>query len=152
MKCFRREQQSGYKTSKKRLVHPLLKAHERFPRRRNTSLNQTSNSPATTAPPSPSSGASPSPVKATLVTQLNNSNQPETVLVPSNNSFKQRKYKHRRVGSGCGISSSPRSSPNRERRVTFFVLLVVLFCCILLSFKLKTLNVFSERGNSSAVH
>lgn len=51
-----------------------------------------------------------------MYTQLNESNQPETVLAP-NNSFKQRKYRHRRVGSGCGVNSSPRSSPHRERKV-----------------------------------
>lgn len=109
---IKREQQSGHKSGKKRLVHPLLKAQERLHRRRNPFLHVSSSSTPTT-PPSPTD-APQSPVKATLCTQLNNSNQPETVLVPGN-SFK-KKYRHRRVGSGCGISSSPKSSPNRERK------------------------------------
>ncbi|XP_023289742.1 mitogen-activated protein kinase kinase kinase 12 isoform X2 [Orussus abietinus] len=112
---IKREQQSGYKQCKKRLVHPLLKAQERLHRRRNPTV-QLSTSSTPTTPPSPTDSPQ-SPVKATLYTQLNESNQPETVLAPSN-SFKQRKYRHRRVGSGCGISSTPRSSPHRERKST----------------------------------
>lgn len=112
--CLRREQQStGYKQYKKRLVRPLLKAQERLYRRRNGTVQFSSSTPTT--PPSPTDSPQ-SPVKATMYTQLNESNQPETVLAPSN-SFKQRKYRHRRVGSGCGLSSSPRSSPHRERKV-----------------------------------
>ncbi|XP_018311813.1 mitogen-activated protein kinase kinase kinase 13 isoform X3 [Mycetomoellerius zeteki] len=112
--CLRREQQStGYKQYKKRLVRPLLKAQERLYRRRNGTV-QFSTSSTPTTPPSPTDSPQ-SPVKATMYTQLNESNQPETVLA-SNNSFKQRKYRHRRVGSGCGVSSSPRSSPHRERK------------------------------------
>ncbi|XP_015607063.1 mitogen-activated protein kinase kinase kinase 12 isoform X2 [Cephus cinctus] len=110
---IKREQQSGYKQSKKRIVHPLLKAQERLHRRRNPTV-QFSTSSTPTTPPSPVDSPQ-SLVKATLYTQLNESNQPETVLAPSN-SFKQRKYRHRRVGSGCGVSSSPRSSPHRERK------------------------------------
>ncbi|XP_025990472.1 mitogen-activated protein kinase kinase kinase 12 isoform X1 [Solenopsis invicta] len=111
--CLRREQQStGYKQYKKRLVRPLLKAQERLYRRRNGTVQFSSSTPTT--PPSPTDSPQ-SPVKATMYTQLNESNQPETVLA-SNNSFKQRKYRHRRVGSGCGLSSSPRSSPHRERK------------------------------------
>jgi len=110
----RREQQSGYKQCKKHLVRPLLKAQERLYRRRNGTV-QFSTSSTPTTPPSPADSPQ-SPVKATMYTQLNESNQPETVLAPSN-SFKQRKYRHRRVGSGCGLSSSPRSSPHRERKV-----------------------------------
>ncbi|XP_015509482.1 mitogen-activated protein kinase kinase kinase 12 isoform X1 [Neodiprion virginianus] len=112
----KREQQTGYKQSKKRLVHPLLKAQERFHRKRNPTINLSTSSTPTT-PPSPSAESPQSPVKATLYTQLNESNQPETVLAPSN-SFKQRKYRHRRVGSGCGVSSSPRTSPHHERKNT----------------------------------
>lgn len=93
---LRREQQNGYKQCKKRLVHPLLKAQERFHRRRNPTI-QFSTSSTPTTPPSPTD-CPQSPVKATMYTQLNESNQPETVLAPSN-SFKQRKYRHRRVGS-----------------------------------------------------
>ncbi|XP_011700959.1 PREDICTED: mitogen-activated protein kinase kinase kinase 12 isoform X4 [Wasmannia auropunctata] len=112
--CLRREQQStGYKQYKKRLVRPLLKAQERLYRRRNGTV-QFSTSSTPTTPPSPTDSPQ-SPVKATMYTQLNESNQPETVLA-SSNSFKQRKYRHRRVGSGCGVSSSPRSSPHRERK------------------------------------
>ncbi|KYN14668.1 Mitogen-activated protein kinase kinase kinase 12 [Trachymyrmex cornetzi] len=112
--CLRREQQStGYKQYKKRLVRPLLKAQERLYRRRSGTV-QFSTSSTPTTPPSPTDSPQ-SPVKATMYTQLNESNQPETVLA-SNNSFKQRKYRHRRVGSGCGVSSSPRSSPHRERK------------------------------------
>ncbi|XP_018049022.1 PREDICTED: mitogen-activated protein kinase kinase kinase 13 isoform X5 [Atta colombica] len=112
---IKREQQStGYKQYKKRLVRPLLKAQERLYRRRNGTV-QFSTSSTPTTPPSPTDSPQ-SPVKATMYTQLNESNQPETVLA-SNNSFKQRKYRHRRVGSGgCGVSSSPRSSPHRERK------------------------------------
>ncbi|KAL0122800.1 hypothetical protein PUN28_007473 [Cardiocondyla obscurior] len=111
---IKREQQStGYKQYKKRLVRPLLKAQERLYRRRNGTL-QFSTSSTPTTPPSPTDSPQ-SPVKATMYTQLNESNQPETILAPSN-SFKQRKYRHRRVGSGCGLSSSPRSSPHRERK------------------------------------
>jgi len=110
----RREQQSGYKQCKKHLVRPLLKAQERLYRRRNGTV-QFSTSSTPTTPPSPADSPQ-SPIKATMYTQLNESNQPETVLAPSN-SFKQRKYRHRRVGSGCGLSSSPRSSPHRERKV-----------------------------------
>ncbi|XP_060832580.1 mitogen-activated protein kinase kinase kinase 12 isoform X1 [Bombus pascuorum] len=110
---IKREQQSGYKQCKKRLVHPLIKAQERLHRRRNPQFS-TSSTPTT--PPSPTD-CPQTPIKATMCTQLNESNQPETVLVP-NNSFKQRKYRHRRVGSGCGINSSPRSSPHRERKST----------------------------------
>lgn len=110
---IKREQQStGYKQYKKRLVRPLLKAQERLYRRRNGTVQFSSSTPTT--PPSPTDSPQ-SPVKATMYTQLNESNQPETVLA-SNNSFKQRKYRHRRVGSGCGLSSSPRSSPHRERK------------------------------------
>ncbi|XP_024874348.1 mitogen-activated protein kinase kinase kinase 13 isoform X6 [Temnothorax curvispinosus] len=113
---IKREQQStGYKQYKKRLVRPLLKAQERLYRRRNGTV-QFSTSSTPTTPPSPTDSPQ-SPVKATMYTQLNESNQPETVLAPSN-SFKQRKYRHRRVGSGCGLSSSPRSSPHRERKST----------------------------------
>ncbi|XP_011641942.1 mitogen-activated protein kinase kinase kinase 12 isoform X1 [Pogonomyrmex barbatus] len=112
--CLRREQQStGYKQYKKRLVRPLLKAQERLYRRRNGTV-QFSTSSTPTTPPSPTDSPQ-SPVKATMCTQLNESNQPETILA-SSNSFKQRKYRHRRVGSGCGLSSSPRSSPHRERK------------------------------------
>lgn len=114
----RREQQTGYKQCKKRLTHPLLKAQERLKRRRNPTIHLSTSSTPTT-PPSPAESPQ-SPVKATLYTQLNESNQPETVLVPSN-SFKQRKYRHRRVGSGCGVSSSPRTSPHHERKVNDFV-------------------------------
>ncbi|XP_043286954.1 mitogen-activated protein kinase kinase kinase 12 isoform X2 [Venturia canescens] len=110
----KREQQSGYKQYKKRLVHPLLKAQERMQRRRNATVKLSSSSTPTT--PSSPIDSPQSPVKATLYTQLNNSNQPETVVVAPNNSFKQKKYRHRRVGSGCGVSSSPRSSPHRERK------------------------------------
>lgn len=111
---IKREQQStGYKQYKKRLVRPLLKAQERLYRRRNGTV-QFSTSSTPTTPPSPTDSPQ-SPVKATMYTQLNESNQPETVLA-SSNSFKQRKYRHRRVGSGCGVSSSPRSSPHRERK------------------------------------
>ncbi|XP_014612785.1 PREDICTED: serine/threonine-protein kinase 3 isoform X4 [Polistes canadensis] len=49
-------------------------------------------------------------------TQLNEANQPETVLASNINNFKQWKYRHRRVGSGCGASCSPKSSPLRERK------------------------------------
>ncbi|KAM0732731.1 Mitogen-activated protein kinase kinase kinase 12 [Formica fusca] len=112
--CLRREQQStGYKQYKKRLVRPLLKAQERLYRKRNGTV-QFSTSSTPTTPPSPTDSPQ-SPVKAIMYTQLNESNQPETILA-SNNSFKQRKYRHRRVGSGCGLSSSPRSSPHRERK------------------------------------
>ncbi|XP_014487102.1 PREDICTED: mitogen-activated protein kinase kinase kinase 12 isoform X1 [Dinoponera quadriceps] len=111
----RREQQSGYKQCKKRLVRPLLKAQERLYRKRNGTVHLSTSSTPTT-PPSPTD-LPQSPVKAIMYTQLNESNQPETVLAPSN-SFKQRKYRHRRVGSGCGVSSSPRSSPHRERKST----------------------------------
>lgn len=110
----RREQQSGYKQCKKRLVRPLLKAQERLYRKRNGTMHLSTSSTPTT-PPSPTD-LPQSPVKATMYTQLNESNQPETILA-SSNSFKQRKYRHRRVGSGCGMSSSPRSSPHRERKV-----------------------------------
>ncbi|XP_032455007.1 mitogen-activated protein kinase kinase kinase 13 isoform X1 [Nasonia vitripennis] len=111
---MKREQQSSvHKPSKKRIVHPLLKCQERLNRRRNPTI-QFSSSP--TSPPSPGAESSQSPVKATMYTQLNDSNKPETVVVPSGSSFKQKKYRHRRVGSGCGISSSPRSSPQRERK------------------------------------
>ncbi|KAH0947764.1 hypothetical protein HN011_002296 [Eciton burchellii] len=110
---IKREQQSGYKQCKKHLVRPLLKAQERLYRRRNGTV-QFSTSSTPTTPPSPADSPQ-SPIKATMYTQLNESNQPETVLAPSN-SFKQRKYRHRRVGSGCGLSSSPRSSPHRERK------------------------------------
>ncbi|XP_076225107.1 mitogen-activated protein kinase kinase kinase 13 wallenda isoform X5 [Nomia melanderi] len=112
---IKREQQNGYKQCKKRLVHPLLKAQERLHRRRNPTT-QFSTSSTPTTPPSPTD-CPQSPVKATIYTQLNESNQPETILAP-NSSFKQRKYRHRRVGSGCGVSSSPRSSPHRERKST----------------------------------
>ncbi|XP_012522511.1 mitogen-activated protein kinase kinase kinase 13 isoform X5 [Monomorium pharaonis] len=113
---IKREQQTtGYKQYKKRLVRPLLKAQERLYRRRNGTAQFSSSTPTT--PPSPTADSPQSPVKATMYTQLNESNQPETVLA-SNNSFKQRKYRHRRVGSGCGLSSSPRSSPHRERKST----------------------------------
>ncbi|KAG7197645.1 hypothetical protein KM043_016469 [Ampulex compressa] len=112
---IKREQQSGYKQCKKRLVHPLLKAQERLHRRRNP-VAQFSTSSTPTTPPSPTESQQ-SPVKAVTYAQLNEANQPETVLA-QNNSFKQRKYRHRRVGSGCGISSSPRSSPHRERKNT----------------------------------
>ena len=111
---IKKERQLGYKQCKKRLVHPLLKAQERLHRKRNPNLHVSTSSTPTT-PPSPTTDSPPSPIKATLCTQLNSSNQPETVLVPSS-SFKQKKYRHRRVGSGCGISSSPRSSPHRERK------------------------------------
>ncbi|XP_029173027.1 mitogen-activated protein kinase kinase kinase 12 isoform X2 [Nylanderia fulva] len=111
---IKREQQStGYKQYKKRLVRPLLKAQERLYRKRNGTV-QFSTSSTPTTPPSPTDSPQ-SPIKALMYTQLNESNQPETVLA-SNNSFKQRKYRHRRVGSGCGVSSSPRSSPYRERK------------------------------------
>ncbi|XP_011063669.1 PREDICTED: mitogen-activated protein kinase kinase kinase 13 isoform X8 [Acromyrmex echinatior] len=110
---IKREQSTGYKQYKKRLVRPLLKAQERLYRRRSGTV-QFSTSSTPTTPPSPTDSPQ-SPVKATMYTQLNESNQPETVLA-SNNSFKQRKYRHRRVGSGCGVSSSPRSSPHRERK------------------------------------
>ncbi|XP_012223311.1 mitogen-activated protein kinase kinase kinase 12 isoform X4 [Linepithema humile] len=111
---IKREQQStGYKQYKKRLVRPLLKAQERLYRRRNGTM-QFSTSSTPTTPPSPTDSPQ-SPVKVTMYTQLNESNQPETILAP-NNSFKQRKYRHHRVGSGCGLSSSPRSSPHRERK------------------------------------
>jgi mitogen-activated protein kinase kinase kinase 13 len=109
----RREQQSGHKQGKKRIVHPLLKCQERLNRRRNTTIQFSSSSLA--SPLSPTN-LPQSPVKATLCTQLNDSNKPETVILPGN--FKQRKFRHRRVGSGCGISSSPRSSPQRERKVS----------------------------------
>ncbi|XP_048515240.1 mitogen-activated protein kinase kinase kinase 12 isoform X1 [Athalia rosae] len=109
----KREQQTGYKQCKKRLVHPLLKAQERLHRRRNPTIPVSTSSTPTT-PPSPVESPQ-SPVKATLYTQLNESNQPVTVLAPAN-SFKQRKYRHRRVGSGCGVSSSPRTSPHHERK------------------------------------
>ncbi|XP_011495720.1 PREDICTED: mitogen-activated protein kinase kinase kinase 13 [Ceratosolen solmsi marchali] len=108
---MKREQQSGHKQSKKRIVHPLLKCQERLNRRRNTTIQFSSSNP--TSPLSPAN-LPLSPVKATLCTQLNDANKPETVILP--NSFKQRKFRHRRVGSGCGISSSPRSSPQRERK------------------------------------
>ncbi|CAL1680351.1 unnamed protein product [Lasius platythorax] len=111
---IKREQQStGYKQYKKRLVRPLLKAQERLYRKRNGTV-QFSTSSTPTTPPSPTDSPQ-SPVKAIMYTQLNESNQPETVLA-SSSSFKQRKYRHRRVGSGCGLSSSPRSSPHRERK------------------------------------
>lgn len=111
---IKREQQStGYKQYKKRLVRPLLKAQERLYRKRCGTV-QFSTSSTPTTPPSPTDSPQ-SPVKAIMYTQLNESNQPETVLA-SSNSFKQRKYRHRRVGSGCGVSSSPRSSPHRERK------------------------------------
>lgn len=111
----RREQQSGYKQCKKRLVRPLLKAQERLYHRRNATV-QFSTSSTPTTPPSPTDTPQNSPVKAIMYTQLNESNQPETVLA-LNNSSRQRKYRHHRVGSGCGINSSPRSSPYCERKV-----------------------------------
>lgn len=114
---IKREQHSGYKQCKKRIVHPLLKAQERLNRKRHLMLNVSTSSTPTT-PPSPTDSPQ-SPMKATLCTQLNNSNKPETVLVASSSSsFKQKKYRHRRVGSGCGVSSSPKSSPHRERKST----------------------------------
>ncbi|XP_058790760.1 mitogen-activated protein kinase kinase kinase 13 isoform X2 [Phymastichus coffea] len=111
---LKREQQTGYKTCKKRVVYgPLLKYQERKKNQsRNPMIQFSSSSPA--SPPSPISPQSP--VKATMCTQLNDSNKPETTIVPSSSNFKQRKYRHRRVGSGCGITSSPRSSPQRERK------------------------------------
>lgn len=117
LSCYicRREQQSGYKQCKKRLVHPLLKAQERLYRRRNPTI-QFSTSSTPTTPSSPVDYPL-SPAKATTFTQLNEANQPETVLASNNNNFKQWKYRHRRVGSGCGVSCSPRSSPHRERKV-----------------------------------
>ena len=100
----------------------MQKAQDRLNRRRNpTASFLTSSSPALSQIPCDS--VIHNPVKASLCTQLNNSNKPETVLV-HNSSFKQRKLRHRRVGSGCGISSSPRSSPQRERKVTIFVFVV----------------------------
>ena len=112
---IKREQHSGYKQCKKRIVHPLLKAQERLNRKRHLMLNVSTSSTPTTPPSLTDSPQSP--MKATLCTQLNNSNKPETVLMPSS-SFKQKKYRHRRVGSGCGVSSSPKSSPQRERKST----------------------------------
>ncbi|XP_015121715.1 mitogen-activated protein kinase kinase kinase 13 isoform X3 [Diachasma alloeum] len=112
----KREQQSGGKQYRKRLVHPLLPFKERLPKRRNNLVQSSSTTPTT--PPSPQDTPT-SPMKATLCTQLNNSNQPETVVLPSansNSSFKQKKYRHRRVGSGGIASASPRSSPHRERK------------------------------------
>ncbi|KAL2751538.1 mitogen-activated protein kinase kinase kinase 13 isoform X1 [Vespula maculifrons] len=111
---IKREQQSGYKQCKKRLVHPLLKAQERLYRRRNPTI-QFSTSSTPTTPSSPVDYPL-SPAKATTFTQLNEANQPETVLASNNNNFKQWKYRHRRVGSGCGVNCSPRSSPHRERK------------------------------------
>ncbi|XP_034946689.1 mitogen-activated protein kinase kinase kinase 13 [Chelonus insularis] len=112
----KRERESSYKQCKKRLVHPLLKAQERLHRRRNAH-QQSSSTTTPTTPPSPTDSPQ-SPVKATLCTQINEcTNQPETVVVPNNNgSFKQKKYRHRRVGSGGIIAVSPRSSPHRERK------------------------------------
>ncbi|XP_066592561.1 mitogen-activated protein kinase kinase kinase 13 isoform X2 [Prorops nasuta] len=110
---IKREQQTGYKQSKKRFVNPLLKAQERLHRRRNPAT-QFSTSSTPTTPSSPMNSPQ-SPVKATICTHLNESNQPETILVV-NNSVKQRKYRHRRVGSGCGVSVSPKSSPHRDRK------------------------------------
>ncbi|XP_011299586.1 mitogen-activated protein kinase kinase kinase 13 isoform X2 [Fopius arisanus] len=110
------EQLSGGKQYRKRLVHPLKQIKERLPNRRNNRAQSSSTTPTT--PPSPQDPPT-SPLKATLCTQLNNSNQPETVLFPSansNSSFKQKKYRHRRVGSGGLVSASPRSSPHRERK------------------------------------
>ncbi|XP_020299603.1 mitogen-activated protein kinase kinase kinase 13 isoform X2 [Pseudomyrmex gracilis] len=113
---IKREQQStGYKQYKKRFVRPLLKAQEKLYRKQNGIVRFSTSSTPTT-PPSPTDHSPQNPVKATMYTQLNESNQPETVLA-SNNSYK-RKYRHRRVGSGCGLSSSPRSSPHRERKST----------------------------------
>ncbi|XP_014209041.1 mitogen-activated protein kinase kinase kinase 12 isoform X2 [Copidosoma floridanum] len=103
---IKREQHSGHKQGKKRMVHPILKC-----RRNPTTIQFSSSSPTSPSPPvvSPKS-----PVKVTMYAQLNDSNKPENVVVPG--TFKQRKFRHRRVGSGCGISSSPRSSPQRERK------------------------------------
>lgn len=126
--CFRREQQStGYKQYKKRFVRPLLKAQEKLYRKQNGIVRFSTSSTPTT-PPSPTDSPQ-NPVKATMYTQLNESNQPETVLA-SSNSYK-RKYRHRRVGSGCGLSSSPRSSPHRERKVRFDIR---CFCGVLQEF------------------
>ncbi|XP_043504154.1 mitogen-activated protein kinase kinase kinase 13 isoform X1 [Polistes fuscatus] len=111
---IKREQQSGYKQCKKRIVHPLLKAQERLYRRRNPTI-QFSTSSTPTTPSSPVDYPL-NPPKVTTLTQLNEANQPETVLASNINNFKQWKYRHRRVGSGCGASCSPKSSPLRERK------------------------------------
>ncbi|RLU17648.1 hypothetical protein DMN91_009884 [Ooceraea biroi] len=111
---IKREQQSGYKQCKKHLVRPLLKAQERLYRRRNGGAVQFSTSSTPTTPPSPADSPQ-SPVKATMYTQLNESNQPETVLAPSNSSFKQRKYRHRRVGSVVSIEVPARFVDNQTQ-------------------------------------
>ncbi|KAJ8687425.1 hypothetical protein QAD02_023219 [Eretmocerus hayati] len=104
---MKREQQSGHKFGKKRFVQPLFKC------RRYPTIQFSSSSP--TSPPSPANSPQ-SPVKATLYTHLNDSNKPETAVLPSSSSHKQRKIRHRRVGSGSGLTTSPRSSPQRERK------------------------------------
>lgn len=113
------QQQLGYKMYKKRIVHPLLKAQERLHRKRcNTQYHnhqqQTSSSTSTT--PSSSLDSPQSPVKSILRTQVNKyTNQLETVIIPNNNSFKQKKYRHRRVSSSNMVLASPRWSPHYQR-------------------------------------
>ncbi|XP_023318841.1 mitogen-activated protein kinase kinase kinase 12 isoform X1 [Trichogramma pretiosum] len=106
-----KREKSQKSSGKKRIVYPILKCQERLNRRRNTSVQ--SSSPSLTSPQSTSPTVLESPEKVTLCTQLDNSNKPETVLLPgTSSSFKQKKYRHRRVGSG----SSLRASPQRERK------------------------------------
>ncbi|KAG8038023.1 hypothetical protein G9C98_006348 [Cotesia typhae] len=103
----------------KKSKNPLMKARDQL-RRKRKSPHQKSSSTTPTTPSSPIESQLQSPVKAMLCTQINiATNQPETVIVPpvsNNSSFKQKKYRHRRVGSGGVSTVSLRSSPHRERK------------------------------------
>ncbi|XP_055528207.1 mitogen-activated protein kinase kinase kinase dlk-1 isoform X2 [Wyeomyia smithii] len=80
--------------------------------------------PGESTTPSPSSPTQNSPMKATLYAQLdgNTHNPKSVVIIPpgvtgsgSTSSGRAKKFRHRRVGSGT--FNSPKSSPNRDRRV-----------------------------------
>ncbi|XP_008549670.1 mitogen-activated protein kinase kinase kinase 13-A isoform X2 [Microplitis demolitor] len=103
------------KKKEKKSKNPLMNQL----RRKRKNPHQKSSSTTPTTPSSPIESQLQSPVKATICTQINvSTNQPETVILPpsNNNSFKQKKYRHRRVGSGGITTTSLRSSPHRERK------------------------------------
>lgn len=108
-----KREQSGYKQSKKKIIHPF-KLQERSYRRRNNNLAQQSNFSTSKVP----SLLQNQPQNLTKCTQLNESRNVFETLVLSNpsSSFKFKKYRHRRVGSGGIAPLSPRLSPQRERK------------------------------------